>query len=261
MTIPQNTRTDYFERMLEIARRSGVQVHFISNDPHRNLEWDGLYLCAPQMGAGIALRDDLAPEERDWVLAHELGHHFSQLSLRLFSPFCAHMVDTATRKRWRGGTLHPDEERANNWAIKTLFERSHWADAEATNPCDLRAIVTRLKLPMSAALAWNRRERGKIRSGRAVAVRFGADEWRQLHRSVAGSGGHQSLFRRVLRRPSTREAMIDFNDFTLARERVFNVRGGWLKRYRILLDGIEPLIVKAGGVNELFRCTFADPDD
>ena len=191
MTTPNRPRTKNFERLLEIARRSGVQVHFISAEPFGDLGWYGLYLASPQLGAGIALRDDLSSEDRDWILAHELGHHFSRLNLRLFSPFCAHMVDAATRQRWGElRSLHPDEERANNWAIKTLVDSQEWEDAERESPCDLPTVVKKLGLPVAAGVACGRRLRSLIKSEQTIAVKFTTEEWRRLHHHGFLDGWH-----------------------------------------------------------------------
>jgi hypothetical protein len=262
MTNLRNLRTRHFDRLLEIARRSGVQVHFIPAQPFGDLGWKGLYVTTPTMGAGIALRDDLEPDERDWFLAHELGHHFSSLNLQLFSPFCAHMIDAGTQQRWSElRTLHPDEVRANNWALRALISRQDWDSAERMAPCDLPKIVKSLGLPVVAGVAWGRRSRTSIIHTDDVRVRFDAAEWAKLHRPINGDGGHQSFFRRILRQPKGREAILDFGDFTLARERVLQVGGGWRERYRTLLDGVEASINASGGVTALFHCAFAETED
>ncbi len=95
-----NRVSTYSDYLLRIARDNRVQVHFVPGQPFGQLDWDGLYLVTPQMGAAIAVRADLEPPWRDWILAHELGHHFGRLNGTLFSPFRAHSVDAASRKRW-----------------------------------------------------------------------------------------------------------------------------------------------------------------
>ena len=253
--IPDRPKSRYAERLLEIARRSKVQVHLLPVTSSDNLGWDGLYLDSPELGAGIALRDNLTSEEFDWVLAHELGHHFSRLNLRLFSPFCPHMASVQVKKIAR--KPNRDEERANSWAARTLIDEREWIEAESNSPCDLQATIFPLRLPLAAAIAWNRHQRAMMKSSQTVLLKLGVDEWRNLHRSIEGHGGHQSFFRRVLGNPRRREAEINFHDFSLARERIYFVAGGWLPRYRTLLDAVEPIIMKAGSIPDLFKCTFA----
>lgn len=246
--------TEHHKRLMKIAQKSRVQVHFIPAQQFPGLEWDGLYLVAPELGAGIAIREDLEDEWRDWILAHELGHHFSKLDGTLFSPFCAHKVDAASRMHWSGPKQsNPDENRANEWAATTLVSLSEWELAEAPSPCDLRQVVARLGLPTPAAVAWERWQRSSALSKQAVIVRFDCDEWRIIGRPVNGQGGHQSFFRRLLRRRDGQSLIISFTDFSLARERVLWVQGGWLERYRTLLRAVDPLIADAGGVRSLFN--------
>jgi hypothetical protein len=113
--------TDYFARLKRIAEQSRVKVKFMSGDAFPGIDWDGLYLVTRELGAGIAIRTELDDDWRDWVFAHELGHHFGQLNGTLFSPFPAHKVDSSIRARWnKAKRLDPDEEYANEWAVKTL---------------------------------------------------------------------------------------------------------------------------------------------
>jgi len=245
----------YYERLMEIARRNRVQVHFLSGQLFPELDWDGLYLVAPGDGAGIAIRNDLEPCWRDWVLAHELGHHFGKLLGTLFSPFRAHTVNAASRKRWgEWRRLDPDEERANAWAVKTLISPSAWEAAERASPCDLRQVVARLGLPLPAAVAWERQQRANVVRGESGAVQLSDDRWRTLERSLIGQGGHQAFFRRLAAGRKGSTLMLSFYDFSFARERVLSVRGGWLARYATILDAVGPLIERAGGVSAFFKC-------
>ena len=77
----------HFNRLMELARQYRVKVHFLERRVASEVDWDGLYLVTREFGAGIAIRDGLEPAWRDWVLGHELGHHFGQLNGTLFSPF------------------------------------------------------------------------------------------------------------------------------------------------------------------------------
>ena len=109
----------HFNRLMEIARQYRVNVHFLERSVASEVDWDGLYLVTREFGAGIAIRDGLEPAWRDWVLGHELGHHFGQLNGTLFSPFRAHKVDSSTKERWLGAKrLDPDEEYANQGSIR-----------------------------------------------------------------------------------------------------------------------------------------------
>jgi hypothetical protein len=252
------TATEYLHRLLGIARRSRVRVHFLP--PFSNLDWDGLYLVDPEMGAGIAVRDDLDPAWRDWILAHELGHHFGKLNGLLFSPFYAHKVDAASKARWgQPKRLDPDEENANAWAIDTLVSRGEWEAAECHSPCDLRAVTSRLGLPFAAAVAWERQERKRLQTDE-VSIRLSPEARTILDRPLSGQGGHQSFFERLDQGRKGATVFLSYRDFSYARERAAVVHGGWLTRYQVVLDAISPLIQDAGGVRELFniRCVSAE---
>src|SRR2546421_6762685 len=133
-----DSHRDYFERLMQIAEKSRVKVKFLAGNRFPGIDWDGLYLVTRELGAGIAIRSELDADWRDWVFAHELGHHFSQLNGTLFSPFRAHKVDSATRMRWsKAKRLDRDEENANDWAVKTLVTGPAWDAAERLGPTDL----------------------------------------------------------------------------------------------------------------------------
>ena len=107
---------DHLDRLMEIARTNRVGVHFLPADRFPGIDWDGLYLITREFGAAIAIRSDMEPEWRDWVLGHELGHHFRLLNATLFSPFRAHKIDSLTRRRWSGAKrLDPDEDAADQF--------------------------------------------------------------------------------------------------------------------------------------------------
>jgi hypothetical protein len=241
--------TKHFNRLLTIAHANHVQVHIL---PRQELDWDGLYLFTPQLGAGIALREDLESSWRDWILGHELGHHFGKLPGKLFSPF--HSVDSRSRQRWgEWRRLDPAEERANKWAVDTLISAEEWEAAECSSPCDLRQTVARLGLPFPAAVAWERQQRSRTDHGEPVAVPVSTEGWRTLERRLTGQGGHQAFFRRLADGRKESRMTLTFHDFSYARERVLRVKGGWLVRYRTVLDSVAPLIEKAGSVRSLFR--------
>jgi hypothetical protein len=201
----------------------------------------------------------LEPTWRDWILAHELGHHFGKLNGRLFSPFYAHKVDAASRARWgQPKRLDPDEENANAWAIDTLVSREEWEVAECQSPCDLRAVTSRLGLPFAAAVAWERQERKRVKAAE-VAVRLPIEARTILDRPLSGQGGHQSFFGRLERGRKGAVLRLSYRDFSYARERAAVVQGGWLTRYKVVLDAVSPLVHSAGSVRELFdiRCVTA----
>ncbi|WP_367870482.1 ImmA/IrrE family metallo-endopeptidase [Luteolibacter sp. Populi] len=253
--------TTHLQNLMEIARLNRVQVHFLDASSFPDLDWDGLYVVDSQMGAGIAVRDDLSPEWRDWILAHELGHHFSNLNGMLFSPFRAHKVDKESRKRWgQWRKLDPDEEKANRWAVNALVEPGAWLSAENRYPCDLNKLLLELGLPLPAAIAWERQRRSSARTATEISVQLSPDEWKVLERSITGNGGHQAFFRRLHERRRGTSIVINFCDFSYARERVNRVSGGWLSRYQSLMRVIGPLIQEAGGVGKLFGLSDVEID-
>jgi hypothetical protein len=243
--------TEYLQRLLRIARDSRVRVYFIEDDT--SLDWDGLYLVDRELGSGIAIREGLEPDWRDWVLGHELGHHFGQLRGMLFSPFYAHTVDTAAKERWTGSSrLDPDEEAANRWAINALVSRDEWEGAEQYAPCHLRTVTSRLGLPLAAAIAWERQERECV-IAHDVEVQLSAEARAVLDRPISGKGGHQSFFRTLDEGRNGARLTVNYRQFSFARERAATVRGGWLARYHTLLESVRPHVSGHGGVRKLFK--------
>jgi hypothetical protein len=245
--------TPRLEMLMDIARRNRVQVHFLDANSFPGLDWDGLYLVEKEMGAGIAIRDNLEPEWRDWILGHELGHHFSNLNGVLFSPFRAHKVDTQSRRRWgKWRKLDPDEERANLWAANTLIKPEEWEAAEVRSPCDLPVLISELNLPMPAAIAWERQRRSQSNATTCLTFSLNPESRKVLERSVRGRGGHQAFFKRIRDQRRGDRFCIDFRDFSYARERLSRVSGGWRFRYHSLLDAVAPALAEVGGVSNAF---------
>jgi hypothetical protein len=245
--------TRYYARLMSIARDSGVSVHYLDAAAFPGIDWDGLYLVTPDFGAGIALRGDLSPEWRDWVLAHELGHHFGHLNALLFSPFGAHVVDSIARARWaQSKRLDPDEEIANKWAVTTLVSDGDWDMAERIAPCDLHRVVNHLGLPLPAAIAWEREHRHNLH-GETINVPLCQAANEILARPLTGQGGHQSFFRRLNRQRKGTTQIVSYREFSYARERAAQVQGGWFSRYQALLDAIAPMLESTGTSRQLFR--------
>lgn len=247
-----NDAPNYFEQLMAIARQSRVAVKFISRETAPGIDWDGLYLITRELGAGIAIRSDLEPSWRDWVLAHELGHHYGQLNGTLFSPFLrAHKVDSVDRTRWnKAAKLHPDEQMANCWAIRTLVTDAAWDEAERQSPTNLCDITGHLRLPLPAGIAWERLHRGHVQS-HPITVPLDSDAREIFSRPVTGQGGHQSFFGRLRLRGGS--LALTYDDFSYARERAAVVKGGWLARYQTVLAAVAPMLEGAGTTRALFK--------
>jgi hypothetical protein len=243
--------TEYFQRLMKIARKNRVRVFFIPGDG--SLQWDGLYLVDREFGAGIAIRMGLESGWRDWVLGHELGHHFGHMQGMLISPFYAHTVDVTARERWSKSTkLQPDEEAANRWALNALVDRDEWERAEQHSPCSLTAVTSRLGLPLAAAVAWERQER-EFMGAEDIEVRLSPEVRAILERPINGEGGHQSFFRGLNQSCKGSKLNVSYRQFSFARERAATVQGGWLTRYDAVLQTISPHVSGLGGVRKAFR--------
>jgi hypothetical protein len=237
--------------LLALAQASGVQVHRIRS---HGLNWKGLYLlCEGQ--AAVALRNGMTPVEEVWVLAHELGHHFSLPYRGLFSPFEVNVA--ADRPRDQSGNQRrrrPDEERADNWAAVQLISESDWKHAEAIAPVDLVGMASALGLPPEATVCWQRAKLWKRFPDASGTVSVSRSVAHSLEEACTGVGGHQALFSRVLSESRKRapRLRISFQDFLFARERAYTSRGGWIPYYANLLDALRSPIHAAGGVEEFF---------
>ena len=139
----------------------------------------------------------------------------------------AHKVDSSTKERWLGARrLDPDEEYANQWAVRTLVSEEAWDAAEQKHSTDLHQVVAGLRLPVPAGVAWERWRRDSFVS-ESIVVRLSACAREILERPITGRGGHQSFFSRL--RPRGRTLEVGYREFSFARERASVVRGGgWL---------------------------------
>ena len=232
-------------RLSAEAARHGITIEMIDTSLGMGSEWHGLYIRDVELGPGIALNQQLSPEWRSWILAHELGHHHHAED-QLFSPFLysgAHRVDDASKKRWGSWRrLNPEEEKASSWAAQFLIDPVEWEAVEERHPCDIRAILEHFRLPLPAAIAWERLQRGEPgRHSRAAIIDVDEGTWSVLNRGVSGTGGHQAFFRRLLQGRIGDRLRLSRDDFGYARERAARVQGGWLSRYRCLLDAIQRL--------------------
>lgn len=247
----------HLKSLLELARASGVQVHRISS---HGLKWKGLYLlCEGQ--AAVALCERMAPDEEVWVLAHELGHHFSPPVRGLFSPFVFNVAADRPRHRSRHQRrLRPEEERANHWAAQQLISESDWELAEAIAPVDLSGIASALGLPTEATVCWQRARLWGQHPAVWRSVPVTRSIVQTLEEACTGVGGHQALFSRVLSdsRQRAPRLRISFQDFLFARERACTSRGGWLLFYETLLTALRSPIRAAGGVDAFFGLQEAE---
>lgn len=237
--------------LMTLARAKSIQVHEVDAAaiPGLGVGWKGLYLLTKELGPGIALRKGLSPEDKVWTLAHEIAHDRAPVTLSLLSPFessglaAALLADTNCARR-----RDPAESLADEDAANMLIEPGEWKAAERKHPVDLRRIAKHLHLPLAAALAWDRRRR-KLHRSVTIEIPIGASIRERLSNATEGNGGHQSLFRRVVR---PRRLLLNLSDFSLARERVLSVKGGWLSKYETILEVALPVIKKAGGIANLF---------
>ena len=245
------------ERLTSTAKKLAIAVETIDTVFGMGEAWHGLYIRDEQWGPAIALNAQLDPEWKTWVLAHELGHHHHTENLLIppFLSYGAHKVDEASKKRWGSWRrLDPEEEKANTWAAKFLIKPAEWARLEEISPCDIRAILRELGLPLPAAIAWERVQRAtdKTRDRRGALVRLSEEDWDWLTREVTGKGGHQGFLRRQLKRRDGDNLMLSLSDFGYARERAARVSGGWLKRYNAILNGVRTAHREGRVFRELF---------
>ena len=234
--------------LLRKAKEHEVQVHFVAA---HGLDWLGLYLFHPRVGAGIALRPDLSLDWLVWVLAHELGHHFAAQEYSLFGPFefAAHRFPVP---RVGPKKASPSEELADRWAALTLISKAHWFAAETKHPLCLSKVASELQLPLQAAVAWDKNYLETVRPTKVVQCNPSIPTLRMLKSATVGKGGHQSFFSRVTKHARGRRLSISFQDFSIARRRAATAEGGWLARYEALLECVSEPLAAAGSVKELF---------
>jgi hypothetical protein len=237
----------HLRRLLRIAAEAQVDVHFLAS---HGLEWNGLYIFDREWGAGIAVNAALSLDWLVWAFAHELGHHFGGSYGHLFPPFAE--ASKTGKRPCRSRVADSEEISANHWAAQTLIDSAEWARAEDLTPLSLSSISNALGLPLAAAIAWERARRARADARRAVRVPVDPRTAVILANSAVGRGGHQSLFGRVAPNHRARQLNVSFSDFSLARIRVIEVKGGWLPVYRGFLAAMLPAIQRAGGVGPLF---------
>lgn len=242
----------HFERLREIAAKEGVQIYLL---PSRGIDWKGLYVFDADLGPGIALNKELPISWLVWTLAHELGHYFATQNLQLFSPFS---VAIAAARSSRAGAPErskkdKNEHWADQWAARTLIREEEFIALENEFVLNLPEIAGHLGLPTEAAFAWEIGRRDLTKDAPPIRINTDRRTVVALWEKSRGTGGHQSLLRRVVPRKTARQLTLSFNDFSLARVRLLTVRGGWREPYSQILKAAVPNIRKAGGVAQSFR--------
>ena len=230
------------------------QIPILAGYDHPQLEsggWDGLWLRQPQSGSAIALSAGLDLIGACWVLAHELGHHFTYARAE---GAAAHLTTAENQKRWGQGRVHqPEEEAANLWAALELISDKEWAELEETHPESLDEISKALDLPAAAALWRARAAQDKNATQAPVKLRLDRKAQQLLSKPVNGQGGHQSFLRHLQRSLSGNTLYLTRKDFNRIREYLMRTGGGYRSRYQAIMDCALRGIEKSGGLRRFFH--------
>ena len=242
----------HFERLREIAAKEGVQIFVLAS---RGIDWKGLYVFDADLGPGIALNKELPISWLAWTLAHELGHYFATQNLQLFSPFSVAIAAALSPRA--GGYCRSKKDKnehwADQWAARTLIREDEFIALENEFVLNLPEIAGRLGLPTEAVFAWEIGRRDLTKDAAPIRINTDRKTVVAVWEKSRGTGGHQSLLRRVVPRKTARQLTLSFNDFSLARIRLLTVRGGWREPYSQILKAAVPTVRQAGGVAECFR--------
>lgn len=241
----------HFDRLRRIAEDKRVQLYLLAG---KGIDWKGLYVYDDNLGPGIALNKELTIDWLAWILAHELGHHVEKRNRQLFSPFSSAIAAALPhtngfpRRRKRDDSEHWVDQ----WAARTLIDEQEFIALENESPLDLPRIAGRLGLPTEAVLAWDAGRRDLASESKSIRVPAAREVIKALWEKSRGSGGHQSLLRRVVPTRTVRQLHLSFRDFSFARERLLTVRGGWREPYSQIVTLAAPAIRQAGGVTRCF---------
>ncbi len=211
-------------------------------DVERPIAWKGLYLTT-ELGSAIGISSALTLENQVWVLAHELGHHFKGIQRALFSPFQYDLP----------GFNNPHEERSAD--LKGLFlldEEEFWRESEIKYPTDLYRLTKEMELPLDAALT--RLEYLNRMFGNHTAVcEFSFEMWKILQARSKGDGGAQLTIQNLIQRKKNSKTHLTFKEFNQLRKRSVDMRGGFGKNAKQILEEISPQIKNARGIFSFFK--------
>lgn len=247
--------TSLLQRWTGLCQLAGkYHIPILAGYGHPELEsqsWDGLWIRDPQSGSAIALSAGLDMLSACWVLAHELGHHFTSSRLE---GAAAHLTTADNQKRWGQGRVHqPEEEAANLWAALELISDKEWQELEETHPESLDEISKALELPPAAALWRARAEQERNTAQAPVKLRLDRKAQQLLSKPVNGQGGHQSFLRHLQRCLSGTTLYLTRKDFNRIREYLLRTGGGYRSRYQAIMDCALRGIEKSGGLRRFFH--------
>jgi Zn-dependent peptidase ImmA (M78 family) len=226
-------------KLLSLAEKEDVIVEFL--DVEQTIAWNGLYVSTG-LGSAIGISSTLTLENKVWVLAHELGHHFSGIERVLFSPF----------KYDVPGFNNPKEEQnADFKGLQLIDEEMNWREIELNHPTDLYRLSQEMELPSDAAIS-RIQYLNSIYANHFADCEFSAEMWENIHDRSKGDGGTQITIKKFLKRKLNSKTKITFKEFNQLRARAVKFKGGFGKITRQILEELTPQIKQVGGIFSFF---------
>lgn len=157
--------------------------------------------------------------------------------------------DESQRKWGRGRATKPGEVESNLRAAQQLIPPQEWADAERAFPVDLDRIAEMLNLPVDAVI-W--RARAEELADGEGKVPLHEEAVSLLHKPATGTGGIQSLLRKLQANLEGNVLTLRRKEFMRMREYLVNLKGGIGIRLRAVADCTREAVHHCGGLEAFF---------
>ena len=157
--------------------------------------------------------------------------------------------DDSQRKWGRGRATKPGEVEGNLRAAQQLIPPQEWAEAEKAFPVDLDRIAESLNLPVDAVI-W--RARAEEVSDGEGKVHLHEEALALLAKPATGTGGIQSLLRKLQANLEGEVLTLRRKEFMRMREYLVNLKGGIGIRLRAVADCTRQAIQNTGGLGPFF---------
>ena len=154
------------------------------------------------------------------------------------------------KRRWgRGRNSEPEEKAVNLWVAQQLISDTEWQTQQAAHPGDLRKIADILDLPV-AAVIWRARAED-VSSGQAL-VELTPEALALLQKPAVGTGGIQSLLRKLQSNLQGNKLALHRKEFVRIREYLVNLGGGGRARLEAVMKCTMDSMNQSGGLEAFF---------
>jgi hypothetical protein len=162
-----------------------------------------------------------------------------------------------SKRRWgRGRNSEPEEKAVNLWVAQQLISDAEWLAMQQAHPGDLKRIAEQLELPVAAVIWRARADQGL--SGQGV-VTLSSEALALLQKPAVGTGGIQSLLRKLQSNLQANQLLLTRKEFGRIREYLVNLGGGGRARLEAVMKCSLEAMASCGGLEAFFAGQAALP--